>query len=1075
MKRTLSPPHHSLLLLAALGGLAGAPACAAPPDDGEVDRVPLEEKVAGEAAQALGTGSPRFNEVVRKGTHNSYFTARWINEEFGASGAAMPLLDQLLHEHVRSIELDISRDHDLAGQFVVRHSYNHLDPLLAGAVAPLAGLPPPFDPLFAFTVPPLLDDISHKNTQCTHLFDCLQILRKYDYALPSHEATVVHLEFKEMNIFTQARRMFDASHSAADLDATLWEGLGTRLYTPREMLSRPGCQGKTIRQCVKDAGWPTLEELRGRYLVTVHANWGDNYWDWFDYASGDMMTHVAFPMREFFAKDALRLPGDVQAKLRVCPEHDPWIEINAQSLELNNGNPKVADVACEPWYADAIERARESSVFAGVWLDSLDPAKRTELMNEGVVLRSDSAATTASTAAQMEHVNAGFRLITNDQPWAFAGDTGSASLPTDPGNAVFLPSPLGPDPAIREPGQRLYLHLTGLPSPAAYAGATLPMRGSPTIDAWEVQPSTTRGPISPEYAAKLGGPGTPAPNAAVPGEGCLFAATPDHATEVRLCRDTRGEDGAHDDLLRTWLTFTVIRPGQAPQTTRWQLPHGTYGRYRGDLLRLQVTRTSQGGVVTSTVFPMSAGEIGESGVPAWELAALPLDFSADLSLQGIYGTNDVEFVKLTRNGTEVAASMLATPHADRLVDLSTPAFGEPRWKGTKLVLWNQFGSAFTGVHRAVGTRAGQGRHLYTTDLHEARTAGVTAEAEGYFFLARDPGMSGTTALLRARIGPKTLLTTSPDCQLGTEEAARMCAERVGYIATSQLPGTTPLYRLHRDGGNYFNSGDYLYTISSAERSNALAQGYTHELIVGYVWTAGTLDGLPVHAACNTVAPPDFCTPHVFNGSSAHQIDEDYIEPHEAVWYAFQVPSGGIVESYLNIVGPEDVDLALFADPAGWPVSSSNGYSNVELVRASLPPGSWAYLRVKSYASSTGYYRLSLSEPGAERGESSHLWPGSYGYPALQHPARFRVDANEVDYYAVSSWNGIGQITVEFNHAAGDIDVALYSWTGAIVASSTGVTNSETITLPAALDGPHFLKVYGYLGAVNDYSLIVTPR
>ncbi|WP_437840597.1 hypothetical protein [Sorangium sp. So ce1153] len=97
--------------------------------------------------------------------------------------------------------------------------------------------------------------------------------------------------------------------------------------------------------------------------------------------------------------------------------------------------------------------------------------------------------------------------------------------------------------------------------------------------------------------------------------------------------------------------------------------------------------------------------------------------------------------------------MLATPHPDRLVDLSTPAFGEPRWKGTKLVLWNQFGNAFTGVHCAVGTRAGQPHHLYTTDLHEARTAGVAAEAEGYFFVARDPGMSGTTALLRARFGP----------------------------------------------------------------------------------------------------------------------------------------------------------------------------------------------------------------------------------------------------------------------------------------------------------------------------------
>jgi hypothetical protein len=33
---------------------------------------------------------------------------------------------------------------------------------------------------------------------------------------------------------------------------------------------------------------------------------------------------------------------------------------------------------------------------------------------------------------------------------------------------------------------------------------------------------------------------------------------------------------------------------------------------------------------------------------------------------------------------------------------------------------------------------------------------------------------------------------------------------------------------------------------------------------------------------------------------------------------------------------------------------------------------------------------------------------------------------------------------------------------------------ELIHVPLALDGPHYLEVRAYGGAVNDYSMVVTP-
>jgi hypothetical protein len=53
---------------------------------------------------------------------------------------------------------------------------------------------------------------------------------------------------------------------------------------------------------------------------------------------------------------------------------------------------------------------------------------------------------------------------------------------------------------------------------------------------------------------------------------------------------------------------------------------------------------------------------------------------------------------------------------------------------------------------------------------------------------------------------------------------------IGYIATSQAPGTLPLYRLSSpDGSAHF------YTASASEKSQFQSQGWKDEGVVGYLW------------------------------------------------------------------------------------------------------------------------------------------------------------------------------------------------------------------------------------------------
>jgi Leishmanolysin/Bacterial pre-peptidase C-terminal domain len=63
------------------------------------------------------------------------------------------------------------------------------------------------------------------------------------------------------------------------------------------------------------------------------------------------------------------------------------------------------------------------------------------------------------------------------------------------------------------------------------------------------------------------------------------------------------------------------------------------------------------------------------------------------------------------------------------------------------------------------------------------------------------------------------------------------------------------------------------------------------------------------------------------------------------------------------------------------------------------------------------------------------------------------------------------VQIGFNHAAGDIDMALYNASGRLVAQSQSTSNRELISLANQSAGNYYLQVYGYRGATNgQYNL-----
>lgn len=135
-----------------------------------------------------------------------------------------------------------------------------------------------------------------------------------------------------------------------------------------------------------------------------------------------------------------------------------------------------------------------------------------------------------------------------------------------------------------------------------------------------------------------------------------------------------------------------------------------------------------------------------------------------------------------------------------------------------------------GIHR--GYHPGSHQHLYSGNRQEiSKAPGLRLDLANAFYLDPVAG-PGLSPFHRCYLGNGWhLLTTHPTCEGApgaTDEGP------LGYLATAQIPGTVPLYRLFRS-----NKPNHFYTTSTAERDRAAANGYTIEHVAGYVWPAPT--------------------------------------------------------------------------------------------------------------------------------------------------------------------------------------------------------------------------------------------
>ena len=777
---------------------------------------------------------PPYNKVYGIATHNSYWINRSDQLDLGASGTQELISDQLLHDHVRALELDL---HTEGGGWKIYHTSDS-------------------------------EDFLGRN-----LRDYLDYLRNFQYAVPQHDVINVIIELKNVVPSnhnwaqpTPAAPILGPGHTIHDFDAWFRAYLGPWLYTPADFLAR--CPGAaTMVECAAKAGWPTIDELRGKFIVNLVGNWSTMALDWALYATTDLRDRVAFPMQTVFSLQ--EQPDD--------PNSDDWFKatdpggtsywISDIYTTVRIGDIEIS-VPCP--YIDPATRqtAFEASVFwqledpraFNLGQSSLALAQSKAFLRRGGVIRgrdaykmtwtdlaggNDSVPEIAKSSDQWTELKSGIQLIQTDYPWHVLNDEAPSALgiPTDPSRRLrdesWVDGPPGATSgAFHEPGARFYFH-SPLPS-EAWAYATVPA-GSQRW--WETTVSTTRNgdtwTIRGSDDVLLSYPR----RAQEGGSGSIRLQSEDGQDAIVIVRRKETQPGASYYQEKVVVGIIVVQDGQ--QTAAVDFPAARYGPCKssldpnsddvssvcvGSMIALSiVTRTSWAAV---TAF--SAGKtvldpalLGATpNTPDWK----PLGtwyFNQPLTQHGFSGSGDVLLAgPRTATSITIQAGVPGLPAAEptftRLTDLpNREVFNGPSED-----------AAIVDLSEPLGV----GHHFYTTSVAERDNAianyGYTSEGTAcYVFDSQVSGSTPLYRLLNPSNGDHFYTTSATERDIAIASYGYSSEGTACYVFDSQVSGSTPLYRLLNP-----SNGDHFYTTSVAERDNAIASyGYSSEGTACYVF------------------------------------------------------------------------------------------------------------------------------------------------------------------------------------------------------------------------------------------------
>jgi hypothetical protein len=194
------------------------------------------------------------------------------------------------------------------------------------------------------------------------------------------------------------------------------------------------------------------------------------------------------------------------------------------------------------------------------------------------------------------------------------------------------------------------------------------------------------------------------------------------------------------------------------------------------------------------------------------------------------------------------------------------------------------------------------------------------------------------------------------------------------------------------------------------------------------------------------------------------------------WYEIEVTENATLNAELQFSHAQgDIDLALY-DASGNEVTNATSTTDNESIETELNGGGTYYLKVYPFSSSGNTYDLrwnaEISDDSYEENDnrSSAYNLSNQAGTWLSNLSGEGV-ANDDDWYEIEvTENATLNAELQFSHAQGDIDLALYDASGNEVTNATSTTDNESIETELNGGGTYYLKVYPFSSSGNTYDL-----
>lgn len=260
--------------------------------------------------------------------------------------------------------------------------------------------------------------------------------------------------------------------------------------------------------------------------------------------------------------------------------------------------------------------------------------------------------------------------------------------------------------------------------------------------------------------------------------------------------------------------------------------------------------------------------------------------------------------------------------------------------------------------------------------------------------------------------------------------------------------------------------------------------------------------------CPARTPPEPVRPSQDGGTSPDRCEDDLLEENDEAseatvaesrfldlqicaddsdWFSVNLTAVGSIAAEIRFLHAEgDLDLQL-VDASGEVVGQSTTVSNIETVTGrALDEGSY-FIHVYGYAGSQNQYDLEIdvsidSADGGIAPDAGTVCTDQYepnDSPDLATafwapPVEAQICEDNDDYFLVYPVNTGSEFlfegSVQFENSEGDLDISLLSPEFDVVQLSQGASNEESISYTTASSDAHILRIYGFNGATNQYTI-----